>query len=912
MALVLKIVLRTVFFVRLLLCVLCVPLLAAQTQIPVTVYERAAAAIRSERFSDAEQILREALRSHPSEARALSLLGVVLDALKRYPEAEGFYKRAIAINPRSVSALNNLGNHYLVRGDFAKARATYLRVVAIDPRHPNANHQLAQLSVAASQGAAALKYLDRLPVEEQAAPPVQILRAQALRSANREKEGAEVLANLEKQAGGDARLAYSLGMIYADWKRYGDAERAFSKALQASPANFDILYNLGLAALRAKHFDRAQEILAIALQQRADDVDLIQNLARVYAEVGRQDQAIILLLQAEKIAPNRADIQMFLAHMAEESGFFGDAATAYDRYYQLRPQEDTARRDRGFSYARSGRIEDGLQDLRWYTERHPEDTRGWYQLGVVETVGSRERALQCFNKALALDPKLPTARYARAVLFSRAGKPAEAIEDLKIVLADNPKDFHALDALGQAQLQLNRIEEAVESLRQALELSPGERKFLMHYGRALQRAGRREEAQAIFNRFRLLGPSDYGRRAKAGLFEYLRLPPSEQQAQYVKNLRAGSAGKPNDPTLQLRLGKALLMENKTEEALEAYRKVLSLTEDPAIYTECATDLLGAAQYGLAKEFLTRLVTAQPDSTDVQLDLAIAVYHADGAMAGLKEIDKIPPDKRDGDYFLLCAQILDSLEKPREAEASLNQALAREPTRPDLYFNAALFLIKHREYGEASKLLEHALRTIPDSPELMLVQAMNLEFLQLPEESQAVLEKIQSRWPEWYLPYLVNGIMLEIRFRSAQAKSLLETAVALGAHDAVVYYYLASAITHATPEDTESAQKVIEQALQLSPEDAYVRSLAGKIAYTRKDYPAALEHLTAALRLWPEMIEAHQTLSATYRALGDREKSAAELKEIVRIKQANPTADQAPPFPVGDLLFTVRPLARPPS
>ena len=373
-------------------CTLGLPSAVAQTQVPIAAYERATTAIRSEDFPQAEQLLRQILRDHPSEARALSLLGVVLDALKRYPEAEGFYKRAIAINPRSVSALNNLGNHYLVRGDFAKARATYLRVVAIDPRHPNANHQLAQLSVAASQGAAALKYLDRLPVEEQAAPPVQILRAQALRSANREKEGAEVLANLEKQAGGDARLAYSLGMIYADWKRYGDAERAFSKALQASPANFDILYNLGLAALRAKHFDRAQEILAIALQQRPDDVDLLQNLARVYAETGQQDQAIILLLQAEKIAPNRADIQMFLAHMAEESGFFGDAATAYDRYYQLRPQEHSARRDRGFSYARSARIEDGLRDLRWYVGKNPEDAWGWYQLGVVETVRNRDGA----------------------------------------------------------------------------------------------------------------------------------------------------------------------------------------------------------------------------------------------------------------------------------------------------------------------------------------------------------------------------------------------------------------------------------------------------------------------------------------------------------------------------------------
>jgi len=891
---------------------LAVSTLAAQPQVPVAAYEKIAAAIRGERFAEAEQLLRQTLRTRPSEARALGLMGVVLDAQKRYAEAEGFYKRALAVNPRSASALNNLGNHYLQRGDAAKARATYLRVLAIEPRHPNANLQLAQLSVADRQGAAALKYLARLPADEQAAPSVQILRAQALRAAHREDEGAEILAKLEITAGEDPRLSYSLGMIYADWKRYKDAERAFTRALEAAPTNFDILYNLGLAALRAGNFERAKEVLGIALKQRPDDVDLIQTLARAHAETGQQDQAIVLLVQAEKLAPERPDIHMFMAHMAEELGFFGDAAIAYDKYYKLRPHEDSIRRERGFALARSAKIAEGLRDLRWYTEKHPEDARGWYELGVVETVEHREKALESFNKALTLDPKLHAARFSRGMVYLQAGKPAEALEDLKNVLAHDPKDFHALDGLGQALLQLNRAEEALEPLRQAVELSPREPRFLMHYGRALQRAGRRKEAEEIFARFKLLGPEESRRRAYGGLLEYLKMPPAEQRAQFLRNLRASITTRPTDPTLQVRLGKAMLQEGNTTEAQEAFQKVLELTNDPRLLADSANMLLNAEQYPLAKEFLRRLATARPESAEIQLDLAITVFHTEGPEPGLRELDKIPPHRRDGNYFLLRAQILDAQGKREEAIQALNRALQTEPTRPDLYFQAALFLIKHRDYNEAKRLLEHALGTIPDSPELMLVHAINLELLQLPEESQAVLDKLQARWPEWYLPYLINGIMLEIRFRSAQARSLLETAVALGAQDPAAYYYLSTAITHATPEDLESAQKAIEEALKLDPNDAYIQSQAGKIAYAKKDYPKALEHLNAAIRLWPEMVEARQTLSAVYRALGEREKSAAELKEIVRIKQANPTADQTPPFPVGDLLFSVRPSARPSS
>jgi len=180
-----------------------------------------------------------------------------------------------------------------------------------------------------------------------------------------------------------------------------------------------------------------------------------------------------------------------------------------------------------------------------------------------------------------------------------------------------------------------------------------------------------------------------------------------------------------------------------------------------------------------------------------------------------------------------------------------------------------------------------------------------------DDSLRLLAQIESRWPEWSLPYEIQGISLETRLRSDQARPPLETAIALGAHDPNVYYYLASAISHDRPDDIDSTQKAIRKAVELNPNDAYIQALAGKIAYQRKEYHAALEHLNAALRLWPDMVEAHQNLAAVYRAMGEREKSGAELKEIVRIKQENPTADQTPPFPMEGLLFTVRPPARSP-
>lgn len=174
-----------------------------------------------------------------------------------------------------------------------------------------------------------------------------------------------------------------------------------------------------------------------------------------------------------------------------------------------------------------------------------------------------------------------------------------------------------------------------------------------------------------------------------------------------------------------------------------------------------------------------------------------------------------------------------------------------------------------------------------------------------DKSLRTLAQIESRWPEWALPYMVHGITLAIRLRCREAKPFLENAIALGADTGTSNFYLAFVIVNDTPEEVEQAYKAISKALQMTPGDVYVQSLAGQIDFLRTDYPSALNHLNAALRLWPEMLEAHQTLAGVYKAMGNKEKSVTELKESLRIKQENRTAEQAPPFPIDKLLFSVQ-------
>jgi tetratricopeptide (TPR) repeat protein len=880
-------------------------------QVPSSVLHQIAVEFQDGKIPEAERSLRAALQQAPRDPSALSLLGVILDAQQRYDEAESAFRQALAAVPGSPGILNNLGNHYLAQGKTDQARAAFLKVVVGDPRHANANLQLAHLSVASKQGAAALKYLDRLPAENQAAPSVTILRAQALKLTGQDKAAEDLLGKVATKAADDPDVAFSVGVTFAGWRRYKDAETAFTRALDADPANFDILYNLGLAAQNAGDLARAQEVYRIALQRRPNDADCLFGLAAIYTQTGHPDEAIIPLVQAHKSAPERPEILSALAQASQEIGFYGDAASAIDEYLKLKPHDDIARRERGFCLIRSISLDQGLEDLRWYAQKHPKDARGLYELAIGETVRQPEEALQHFNQALAIDPQLSAARYARAVLHYEKGRTENSVADLKVLLAKEPDNFRALDLLGQDYARLERYREAAEVLDRAAKLAPKDAKILTHYAHVLTRLGQKDEAEKVLADFRTVS-SEQRPRPNRGLFDYLNLPPEQQYAKYMENLQRKIDLRPNDPNVRVQLGKAQLEQGKPEQAIETFRAAGKMTSDPEILASCGKALLADGQYSAAREFLERAAAAKPAEAELCLDLAIAVFNSAGPEAGLNALDQTPPAQRKGDYFLLRAQILDSMNKPEEAAQDLARGFATAPTRPDLYYQAALFLIKHEHYKQAIALLDQANQAIADAPELQLLQAMAHELVRDHETTMHILTRIESRWPEWALPYMIQGITLAIRLRSAEAEPVLKNAIALGADDGTANYYLALVIVNSNPERVEEAHQAIAKALQMSPDDVYVQSLAGKIDYLRKDYPSALEHLNAAVRMWPEMTEAHETLAAVYRALGEKEKSAAELKEILGVKQAHPTADQTPPFPMEKLLFSVQVPSHPPT
>jgi tetratricopeptide (TPR) repeat protein len=876
----------------------------AQTQTNRDPFAAITSAIEQGRLEEAEKALRGMLQSSPDDLHALSLLGVVLDSQQRYKEAEAAYLKAVKLAPDSASLLNNLGNHYLAQGDAQNAYRTFAKVLTLAPAHVNANLQTAQLALGRKEYALSLRCLASLPKSEQAAFPARLIRLRALWGSGEKAEAENLSLELETEATSNIRYRFALAVAYVAMERFAAAEESFTVVLQADPTNFDLLYNLAMSALKAGHLERASEVFQRALQIRPDDIDCLVGFGRALTLAGKDVNALPLLVRANRLAPDRTDILLLMAQASYDAGYYDDAVTAYEKYLKLKPDDDIARRERGFAMARSFRIDEGIKELEWYVSRHPDDPMGYYKLAVAQSPGNKDQSLELINKVLALKPDFHAARYVRGLLYLELNRPADALADLKAYLSVDPENVRALDQAGRALLKVGEPQAAADYLQKAISKDPSDGNLYLRLSRALRALGRTQEMTEALNRFQQLGGAKGRRVPQPGLFDFLSLPPEEQQARSIVTLRQAIEGRPRDLGLRLTLAEFYFKQNKQPEALALIDEVSKLSQDPTILARAAKVLLAFDQYSAAVPLLETAIRRPDVPEDLSLDYVVAKFHTVGAEEALAKLDQMSSSKRNGDYYLLRAQLLDELNRFPEAVDALNKALRAAPTHSELFLQACSFLIKHKQYDEALKLLDQAEKNVPGSQELALARAVVLEMSNQTYEATQQLVKIQAQWPEWSLPYVIHGIVLQSQHQAAEAKQMLETAIALGSADPSAYYHLTLAISDLAPSDYESAYRTISEGLRLDPADPYMQAQAGKIALAMKNFPMALAHLREAIRLYPDMADAHWLLANLYRVMGESEKQRAELAEVQRLNKLFPPGTQTPPS-MQDLLFSVR-------
>ena len=139
-----------------------------------------------------------------------------------------------------------------------------------------------------------------------------------------------------------------------------------------------------------------------------------------------------------------------------------------------------------------------------------------------------------------------------------------------------------------------------------------------------------------------------------------------------------------------------MLNGRTAEGLQEFRKLLERNPDASVIRAAGAFLADARQASLASDFFRRIAAADPAA---RLDLATAVWHAEGARQALGVLNEATEAERNGDYYLLHAVILEALGEHDQMLADLKRAEGIGVARPELACRTVPLLVRNSLPGE---------------------------------------------------------------------------------------------------------------------------------------------------------------------------------------------------------------------
>ena len=200
---------------------------------------------------------------------------------------------------------------------------------------------------------------------------------------------------------------------------------------------------------------------------------------------------------------------------------------------------------------------------------------------AYERAGMLEDATREFRSALELDPRQGTARGRLALLALRGGRPSEALDHFAGAPSEVRDSYGALRNRAYALELLERQEDALILLDQAVELRPGDPEAHLARGIVLFKDRKVRRAREAFRRVRAYLPDGSPPPSLFYAFALLAAAADGDGEEALRLGREGLAQYPEDGAVLVNLG-ALLEHRGENGAAEAlYLRAVSLSPTPA-------------------------------------------------------------------------------------------------------------------------------------------------------------------------------------------------------------------------------------------------------------------------------------------------------------------------------------------
>jgi Tfp pilus assembly protein PilF len=129
-----------------------------------------------------------------------------------------------------------------------------------------------------------------------------------------------------------------LGTVYFIQKNNGEAEKSYSRALEAEPSFILALTNLGKLRLAQKNYEGAIEVLGKAVTVQPPSAEANYFLGEAYLNIKKGSKAVAYMNEAIRIDPiGKAEIHLRIADIYDSVGLKDLAAIEYEQFLKKKP-----------------------------------------------------------------------------------------------------------------------------------------------------------------------------------------------------------------------------------------------------------------------------------------------------------------------------------------------------------------------------------------------------------------------------------------------------------------------------------------------------------------------------------------------------------------------------------------------
>ncbi len=232
----------------------------------------------------------------------------------------------------------------------------------------------------------------------------------------------------------------NLGTVYARLGRYQEAIDQYQRALKLDRRNPSIRFNLAVAYYKTARIDLAADELSRLLVDYPDQQNAAILLADCYLQMGENKKVVELMTPLAEKNPEDLGIAYLLGTALVRDGQ-GEKGKIYIEKIMRRGDSAEARLMMGTTYM---------------------------------TINDYSKAVEELEKAVKMNPKLPSANGWLGKAMVATGNTDVAQEAFRRELAVNPNDFDSNLQMGILRKQDQQYNEALAYFQKALTVRPGE------------------------------------------------------------------------------------------------------------------------------------------------------------------------------------------------------------------------------------------------------------------------------------------------------------------------------------------------------------------------------------------------------------------------------------------------------